>query len=209
MPRPITQTSPRTIRPTARRRRPGRAICARHARAATPLTTASTPSAGSDAWMSVYEAPNTVPRGEKTSSNRSSQKAPDQRLDPHPPRQAELVLELPDHVGRGGPRGQGQVDVEEDEDAERQAREEGSAERERRGEDRGIADLLEPEPVGVERNELRDEAEGQEQEEQQADRLAAVHGAPARTLRCRGSRTSGTRAARPSARRSLRPSTRA
>src|SRR3989441_9409983 len=68
------------------------------------------------------------PRDDRDQQEDDGQEAADQRLDHHPPRQAELVLELPDHVGRGGPRGQGQVDVEEDEDAERKAREEGSAE---------------------------------------------------------------------------------
>ncbi len=40
------------------------------------------------------------------------------RFDHHPPRQAELVLQLPQDVGRRGAHGEGQVGVEKDQHAQ-------------------------------------------------------------------------------------------
>ena len=73
MPRPTTQATPSAITAPATTRSPGRAICTRHPAAERRASTASPPRTGSDAWTSVYDAPNTIPRGEKTSSKRSSQ----------------------------------------------------------------------------------------------------------------------------------------
>src|SRR2546425_8545650 len=40
------------------------------------------------------------PRDDRDQQEDDGQEAADERLDHHPPRQAELVLELPEHVGR-------------------------------------------------------------------------------------------------------------
>ena len=68
IPRPTTHTTSSAAPAPASRRSPGRMICAAHATAVSAASTASAPSIGSVAWTSVYEAPKTRPRGEKTIS---------------------------------------------------------------------------------------------------------------------------------------------
>ncbi len=63
------------------------------------------------------------------------QESADQRLDDHAARQAELILELPDDVGRRRARGERQVRIEEDEHADRQRGEERPAQGQRLDED--------------------------------------------------------------------------
>ena len=128
------------------------------------------------------------PREERDHRDDRQEQAPDERLQDRASGQPELVLELPEHVRRGGARGHRQVGEEEDEDDGAEPEEEPAAERQARGEDRGEADLLEPEPVGVQRHGLADEAEQDEAEQQPEPQAGAPQGrdasaAPRRLLR--------------------------
>ena len=136
------------------------------------------------------------PRGERDDADDDRQEPADQRLDHHPSRQAELVLELPDHVGRRRTHGEREVHVEEQEDAEGQGREERAAEGQDLGEDLRVPHLLEPEPVGVERDALGDQAERQKHDQQREHGLTAVHRAGPSRSTCRGSRRRDRSAAR-------------
>src|SRR5206468_9842060 len=107
--------------------------------------------------------------GQRDQQQHDRQEPADQRLDDHATREPELILELPDDVGRRRAGGERQVGVEEDEHADRQRGEERSAQGQRLDEDFFVADLDEPEPVRVERHDLGGEAQDQEQQEQQED----------------------------------------
>ena len=92
----------------------------------------------------------------------------DERLEDGAAGEAELVLELPVDVGRRRARGQRQVREQKQEDGAAEPEEEPAVERQPRGEDLGEPDLVEPEPVRVERNGLparRDDAHGEQQPE--------------------------------------------
>ncbi len=56
-------------------------------------------------------------RTKRDERDHHGQKAPDERFDHHSPRQAELVLQLPQDIGRRGPHGEGQVGVQKDQHA--------------------------------------------------------------------------------------------
>ena len=64
MPRPRIHTPMRTSKPAAMSRRPPRVIWTRQASAQSAERTVSAFSTGSEAWMSVYDAPKTTPRAE-------------------------------------------------------------------------------------------------------------------------------------------------
>jgi hypothetical protein len=115
------------------------------------------------------------PGRQRDQQQHDRQESADQGLDHHATRQPELVFELPDDVGRRRAGRERQVGVEKDEDGDSQRGEERSAERERLHEDVRVPDLAEPEPVGVQRHDLRDQAEGQEDEEEQQDGRRSVH----------------------------------
>ena len=115
------------------------------------------------------------PRGDRDDRQHDRQEPSDERLDHDASRQAELVFQLPQHVGRRRAGGEGEVGPQEDEDAERDGSEERALQRQRGPEDAGVADLLEPQEVGVERHDLDDGGQRQEEDDQQDDRLRTSH----------------------------------
>jgi len=149
------------------------------------------------------------PRDQREQREHDRQEAADQRLDHHPPGQAELVLELPDHVGRRRPRREREVRPEKDQHADRHREEQRAPQREDPGEHLRVPDLAEPQPVGVEGHDLDGEPQDEEDEEQDDDGLRPAHPRHRAGLRSRVSRRPGTRAAGTSGRRSGRPSRRA
>src|SRR5262249_9122062 len=66
---------------------------------------------------------------------------PDERLEDGTARKAQLIVELPQHVGGGGARGEPEIAVDEDENDGARAQEEAAAQGENSGEDLGAADL--------------------------------------------------------------------
>ena len=138
------------------------------------------------------------------------QKPPDEWLDHDAPGQAQLVLELPQHVRRRRARGHGEVGPEEQRDDERDRPEQATAQGQRGQENLGVADLLEPEPVGVQRDELQQHREHDQRDHEVRQRLRRAH-RPHATGRVtsRGARRRGMTPDPVSARRSRRPSTRA
>ena len=104
------------------------------------------------------------------------QEAADERFDHHAAGQAELVLQLPQHVGRGGAGGEHEVRGQEDQDRDHHRGEQGAAQRQRRPEDARVADLAEPQPVRVERHDLGADRQQEEQADQEQDRLRPSHG---------------------------------
>ncbi len=94
------------------------------------------------------------PREDRDHPDDRQEEAAHQRLEDGAPGQPELILQLPQHVGRRGPGRHREIDEEEDEDRGPQPEEEPAADRQPRSEDGGEADLLEPQPVRVERDRL-------------------------------------------------------
>jgi hypothetical protein len=101
------------------------------------------------------------PGCERDQQQHHRQEPADQRLDHDAAGQPELVLELPDHVRRRGAGRERQVGVQEDEDRDGQRAEERPSEREGLHENVRVPELAEPEPVRVQRHDLRDQPEGQ------------------------------------------------
>ena len=89
-----------------------------------------------------------------------------QRLEDGAAGQAELVVELPQHVRSRGAGGEPEVAVDEQEDHPTHSEEQPSAERQHGGEDVGEADLVVPEPVGVQRHRLAGPGQHDEADQQ-------------------------------------------
>ncbi len=106
------------------------------------------------------------------------QQAAHERLEDRAARQAQLVLQLPQHVGRRGAGRHREVHEQEHEHRRAQPQEEPAAHGEARGEDLREAHLLEPEPVGVERDRLPHQAEGHEAEQHPEPQARAPDGDP-------------------------------
>ena len=87
------------------------------------------------------------------------QEAPNHGFDDRPPGEPELILQFPVHIRGGRASGDGQVTVEKDQKADADDQEKPAAQRQHGQEYLGVADLLEPQPVRVERDELRDRNE--------------------------------------------------
>jgi hypothetical protein len=101
-------------------------------------------------------------RGDRDHGQHDRQEPPDQRLDHHPSRQAELILQLPQDVGRRRAGREREVRPQEHQDPDGHRREQRALQRQRGPEDPGVADLLEPQEVRVERHDLDDHRQRQE-----------------------------------------------
>jgi len=133
------------------------------------------------------------PRDDGDQQQDDGQEAPDERLDHHASRQAELILQLPQDVGGGGARRQREVGPEEEGDGERDGGEERAAQREGGQEDLAVADLLEPQPVGVERDELQQHRQHHQRDDEQRQGWGGAHRTrPARGATSRAARRRGT-----------------
>ena len=140
------------------------------------------------------------------------EETPDEGLDAGAAGQAELVLQLPEHVGRRHARGHPEIGEQEGPHREAQPDHEPAPEGQDGGEDVDEADFLEPEPVGVERDRLADDAQEEEGEQDPELRDDVAVRSPQwspesrrpttlgrgafgvrwrRTFRCRVSRTTG------------------
>jgi len=103
------------------------------------------------------------------------QEAPDDRLDHDASRQPELVFQLPQDIGASAPGGERQVPIKEHQHDHGDGGEERAPQLEGGEKDPGVADLLEPQPVGVEGNDLTHQAQGHEAQDQEQGGLRALH----------------------------------